>query len=85
MVPSTRAAAADSYFKQGRGEPVQDKAIAISIEQLHRARDMSLGLPHSNDLNRVMKEALEAAFYGRKSPKEALDEAARKWDEILQR
>jgi putative chitobiose transport system substrate-binding protein len=85
LLPSTKEAASDEFFEKGKGEPLQDKAIKISISQLPIAVDMSLGLKNSPQLSRVMHEAVETAYYGRKTPKEALDEAASKWNEILNR
>ncbi|MEW6279427.1 MAG: sugar ABC transporter substrate-binding protein [Candidatus Eremiobacterota bacterium] len=84
ILPTSRAAARDPFFQQGVGEdPLLDQAVRISIEQLERARDFSLGLPHQQDLNRALKEALEAAMYGRSTPREALRNAALRWNGIL--
>ncbi|MCD6310830.1 MAG: hypothetical protein J7M18_08940, partial [Candidatus Eremiobacteraeota bacterium] len=55
----------------------------ISIKQLSRGRDLSLGAKDSNRLIRILNEATESAFYGRKSPESALNSAARRWNEIL--
>ena len=39
ILPSTVATAEDPFFQEGKGEPLQDEAVRISIEQLKRARD----------------------------------------------
>jgi len=83
IVPSTKKAAENEYFRTGRGEPLQDRAIAISIDQLKKARDLSLGLPHTQRLNVIIKEAVEGAFYGRMTPEEALRDAAGRWNQLL--
>jgi putative chitobiose transport system substrate-binding protein len=85
LLPSTIEAAGDEFFETGKGEPLQDKAIKISISQLPIAVDMSLGLKNAPLLSKTMHEAVEAAYYGRKTPKKALDDAAQRWNEILNR
>ena len=85
LLPSTKEAAKDEFFKKDTGKPLQDKARKISIEQLFKAKDLSLGLRHQSDLNRAIKEALEAAMYGRLTPETALNKAVKRWDEILNR
>lgn len=83
VVPSVEKAAKAEYFKKPKTDKLMGEAVRISIEQLYRAKDLSLGLKNSAKLNRKMKEAVEAAFYERKSPKAALDEAAKEWNKIL--
>jgi len=83
LLPSTVETARDRFFREGKGEPLQDRAIRISVEQLPRAHYFSLGLPRQQDLERGLKEAVEAALYGRMSAREALHRAAREWDRIL--
>lgn len=83
LLPSTVATARDEFFRAGKGEGLQDEAIRISVEQLQRARDFSLGLPRQQDLERTLKEAVEAALYGRMTVREALHRAAGEWDEIV--
>ena len=85
LLPSTKKAAEDAFFKEDTGKPLQDKAKRISIDQLFKSKDLSLGLTHQSDLNRSIREAMEAAMYGRISPQEAMDKAAKQWDEILNR
>lgn len=85
LLPSTKAAAEDEFFVEGKGEPLQDEAIRISINQLKDARDMSLSLKNSAVLSKIMMESLEKAYYERATPKEALNEAARRWNEVLAR
>lgn len=83
ILPSTMATAEDDYFQTGKGEPLQDQAVRISIEQLPRARDFSLGLPRQSELNRALTRAVEAALYGRIPADVALRQAAEEWNEIL--
>ncbi|MCL5773664.1 MAG: sugar ABC transporter substrate-binding protein [Firmicutes bacterium] len=83
LLPSTKKAAADPFFIEGKGDPVQDEAIRISIMQLKHARNLSLGLKNWVDLGKALKDAIENSMYQRKTVQAALDEAAEKWDEIL--
>ncbi len=83
LLPSTRQTAQEDYFDQGKGEPLQDEAIRLSVRQLPRARDFSLGLDHQQDLERLLKEAVEAALYGRLEPGEALNQAALEWNRTM--
>jgi putative chitobiose transport system substrate-binding protein len=85
LLPSTIEAANDEFFETGKGDPLQDKAIKISISQLPIAVDMSLGLKNAPLLSKTMHEAVESAYYERKTPKKALDDAAERWNEILNR
>ncbi len=83
ILPSTRKTAEDDYFQSGRGEPLQDQAVRISIDQLAQARDFSLGLPRQRDLNRILNENVEAALLGELTSQQALDQAAQRWNSIL--
>lgn len=83
ILPSTVATAEDPFFQEGTGEPLQDEAVRISIEQLKRARDFSLGLPKIRELQRILKEKTDAAFSGELTSEEALRQAAEGWEEIL--
>lgn len=83
LLPSTRQTASDDFFRQGKGEPLQDEAIRISLQQLPQARDFSLGMESQQDLERLLKEAVEAALYGHLEPREALEEAALEWNRTM--
>jgi len=85
LLPSTRKAAADPALVADSGFPLEDQARRISVEQLSRARDLNLGLKDWPRLGRILEEQVEAAVYGRKQPQQALDEAAKRWNEILSR
>jgi putative chitobiose transport system substrate-binding protein len=78
VFPSTRQAAADPFFKRGGAGP-EDVARKVGAAELPYARDLSVVVPHSGDLFRLFREAVESAFYGKRSPKDALDWAAGQW------
>ena len=82
IFPSTRAAAADPYFSRA-GNSVEDRARAIAAAELSTARDLTVVVPHSDELFRIFREAIEQAFYGRMTPQQALDWAVKEWDSRL--
>lgn len=82
VFPSTRQAAADPFFKKGGAAP-EDVARKVAAADLAHARDLSVIVPNSGDLFRVFREAVESAFYGKRTPKDALDWAVRQWNARL--
>ncbi len=77
--PSTRAAAADPYFTRAGTTPV-DRGRAIAARELGIARDLTVVTPHSDELFRIFREAVENAFFGRMTPQQALSWAAKEWN-----
>jgi putative chitobiose transport system substrate-binding protein len=82
VFPSTRQAAADPFFRRGGAGP-EDVARKVAAADLAVARDLSVVVPNSGDLFRVFREAIESAFYGKRSPKDALDWAVGEWNSRL--
>jgi putative chitobiose transport system substrate-binding protein len=80
--PSTRAAAADPYFTRPGTAP-EDHGRAIAARELGIARDLTVVTPHSDELFRIFREAVENAFYGRMTPQQALSWAAKEWNSRL--
>jgi putative chitobiose transport system substrate-binding protein len=80
--PSTRRAAADPYFTRPGAAP-EDRARAIAARELGMARDLTVVTPHSDELFRIFQEAVESAFLGRMTPRQALTWAAREWNRRL--
>ncbi len=80
--PSTRAAAADPYFIQAGATPI-DRSRVIAARELGIARDLTIVTPHSDELFRIFREAVEDAFFGRMTPQQALSWAAAEWDKRL--
>ncbi len=80
--PSARAAAADPYFTRAGTTPV-DRSRTIAAGELDRARDLTVVTPHSDELFRIFREAVENAFYGRMTPQQALSWAAGEWNRRL--
>jgi len=82
IFPSTRGAAADPFFSRAGTSP-EDRARVIAARELGIARDLTVVVPHSDELFRAFQDAVESAFYGRMTPAQALAEAAREWDARL--
>lgn len=82
IFPSTRKAAADPYFTRAGTNP-EDRARVIAARELGIARDLSVVVPHSDELFRIFREAVESAFYGRMTPQRALAWAAGEWNTRL--
>ena len=80
--PSTRAAAADPYFTRAGTTP-EDRGRAIAARELEIARDLTVVTPHSDELFRIFREAVENAFFGRMTPQQGLSWAAREWNSRL--
>lgn len=82
VFPSTKQAADDPFFKQGGPSP-EDQARKIAAGSLQNSRDLTVVVPNSGDLMRIFREAIESAFYGKRTPKEALDWAVKEWNKKL--
>ena len=82
IFPSTRQAAADPFFRKGGPGP-EDVARKVGAADLPFARDLSVTAPNAGDLFRIFREAVESAFYGKRTPKDALDWAVRQWNARL--
>jgi putative chitobiose transport system substrate-binding protein len=84
ILPSRIAATHDKYFTAMQGKEPRDKATLLCLQEIDKAQDLSLGLPHEQDLSRSIREALEGALLGRKTAQQALDDAVAQWNVILE-
>ncbi len=82
IFPSTKKAAADPYFKQPGAGP-EWKARTIAARELQYGRDLTVVVPNQSELHKIFREAVESAFFGKLSPKAALDWAVREWNARL--
>lgn len=80
--PTTIAAAKDPYFRTG-GSSVNDLARAAAAKTMQYGRDLSVNVPNAAELNKVFKDNLEAAIFGRKTAKQALDDIVKFWNANL--
>ena len=82
VFPSTKQAAANPYFRQGGAGP-EWRARAIAVDELKFGRDLTVVVPNQSELYKIFREAVESAFFGKMSAKEALDWAVREWNARL--
>lgn len=83
ILPSTKKAAADDYFK-AQGDTPETKANQIAIKQLETGSDLALGIGgKQGEVTTAITRAFQAAATGAKSPEDALKEAEQKVNEIL--
>ncbi|WP_324716858.1 sugar ABC transporter substrate-binding protein [Carboxydochorda subterranea] len=80
--PSTIKAARDSFFTKG-GPTAADQARVADAAQLQYAQDLTVHVPNASKLFKAFKDNVEAAFFGGKPVKQALDEIVRIWNAEL--
>lgn len=80
--PTTAKAAADPFFRSG-GNTVNDLARAAASRTMRNGRDLNVPVPNAAELNKAFKDNLEAAIFGRKTAKQALDDAVKIWNANL--
>ncbi len=84
IFPSTAQAATDPFFTTLPAKPSpEDHARIIIAQELQYAKDLTMNLPNSSDLFQYFQKQIEAAFFGYKTPQEALDDAVRFWNAKL--
>jgi putative chitobiose transport system substrate-binding protein len=84
IFPSTKRAAQDPFFTRLPQNPTpEDQARVIDARQLPYARDLTVVVPNQSDLMKAFRDNVEAAFFGQKTPKQALDDAVRYWNARL--
>jgi putative chitobiose transport system substrate-binding protein len=82
IFPSTKSAAADVYFKRSGADP-ESKARTIAADELKFGRDLTLVISNEGELFKIFREAIERAFFGKMTPQQALEWAAREWNARL--
>ena len=82
VYPTTLAAAEEAFFNAD-GDDLDTQARRLQVSQLPLARDLTLDVPNPQDLYEVFMENVEAAFYGQKTPEQALKDAALFWNSRL--
>lgn len=83
VFPSTIKASEDPYFRSDTGDPVLDSARKIGADELKIARELTPNLPNAKPRNEAIQTALESALLGKKTPAQALHDAALLWDDLL--
>ncbi len=80
--PTTIKAARDPFLSSG-GESVNDKARAAAAKTMRNGRDLTVPVPNASELNKSFKDNIEAAIYGQKTAKQALDDIVKVWNANL--
>ena len=84
IFPSNVAAAADPFFTTLPPNPTpEERARAVTAGQLEHAHDLTLHVPNASDLFKNFQKNVEEAFFGYKTPQDALDDAVRYWNAKL--
>ena len=80
--PTTVKAARDPFFRTG-GETVNDQARVMAAKTMTRGRDLTVPVPNASELNKAFKDNVEAAIFGQKTAKQALDDIVKVWNANL--
>ncbi|WP_027891393.1 ABC transporter substrate-binding protein [Calidithermus chliarophilus] len=80
--PTTVKAANDPFFRSG-GSSVNDLARLAAAKTMRYGRDLTVPVPNAAALNKAFKDNIEAAIFGQKSAKAALDEIVKFWNANL--
>jgi putative chitobiose transport system substrate-binding protein len=80
--PTTVTAAKDPFFRSG-GSTVNDLARAAAAKTMQYGRDLTVIVPNTAELNKAFKDNVEAAIFGRKTAKQALDDIVKFWNANL--
>lgn len=83
ILPSTKEAAADSFFTDVDPDSKKDMAKKVSAEQLNRAENLVPPLSNQNALNEAINQMVQNALLGQKTAAEAIADAEAEWNRIL--
>ncbi|MDZ7705182.1 MAG: sugar ABC transporter substrate-binding protein [Trueperaceae bacterium] len=84
IFPSVSSAAQNPFFTDIPANPtLEDEARRLGAAQLANAADLTMELPNAADLFGVFQDNLEAAFFGYKSPRDALRDTVLFWNSRL--
>jgi putative chitobiose transport system substrate-binding protein len=84
ILPSIESALDDPYFKELPANPTPiDEARMVSVSQLKDSEVLIPPMKGYEDLKNAMNEAVQSAMLGKQSPKDALAEAEKRWNETL--
>lgn len=81
--PTTVKAAKDPFFTSLAAGTVNDKARLAAARTMKNGKELSVPVPNASTLNNAFKDNIEAALYGRKTAKQALDDAVKVWNANL--
>ncbi|MFX5142190.1 hypothetical protein ABTC48_21140, partial [Acinetobacter baumannii] len=70
------------FFRAG-GSTVNDLARLAAAKTMRYGRDLTVPVPNAAELNKAFKDNIEAAIFGQKSAKQALDDIVKVWNANL--
>lgn len=82
IFPSIIEAANDPFFTEG-GDTPDDQARLIAAADLQKIDATPTDLPDSGRMIQILDDAMTNALLGVKSPRQAIEDAAKDWDKII--
>ena len=83
-LPTTLKAARDPYFASGKGSSnLTDLGRYVGSVTMRNAKELNPIVPNAATLNKAVKDNMEAAIFGQKTAKEALDAMVAVWNANL--
>jgi ABC-type sugar transport system, periplasmic component len=82
IFPSIIEAAEDPFFAAG-GDTPEDQARMIAAGSLWKIDATPTDLPDAARMTQILDDAMTAALLGTKTPRQAIQDAAREWQQIL--
>jgi putative chitobiose transport system substrate-binding protein len=83
IFPSTEQTLKDPFFTQFEVKTKQDEARKIMVSSMKEVVSDTLGIQNEQDLRDAFDEEMRAVLMGKKSVKQGLDDAVKKWNESL--
>ncbi|MFN3265779.1 MAG: ABC transporter substrate-binding protein [Deinococcales bacterium] len=84
VFPTTIKAARDPYFISGRNSTnLVDQGRYAGSQTMKSAKELTPVVPNASTLNKAIKDNVEAAIFGQKTAKQALDAAVAIWNANL--
>lgn len=84
VFPTTLKAARDPYFSSGKGSSnLTDLGRYVGSVTMRNAKELTPIVPNASTLNKAVKDNVEAAIFGQKTAKEALDAMVAVWNANL--
>jgi putative chitobiose transport system substrate-binding protein len=84
VFPTTIQAARDPYFSSGKGSTnLTDLGRYVGSLSMKNAKELNPIVPNASTLNKAVKDNIEAAIFGQKTAKQALDDTVAIWNANL--
>lgn len=83
ILPSTKETLDTEFFKEEESNDLTVKGRIISAKQLKKALKPAHQLRDQKDLNEIIDNATQQALLKEKTPKDALNQAVKDWNNIL--